>query len=183
MTDFFENIEDKSLNLIIAINPKEIQEFSNDKDYIDWFSEFINTADSKLKENSVIAISGFYGKERPDSDNIVWKAVLSAIHTTNWSIGDILIWKKSKAEEQIYPKLDYKCKPIFILCRKNENRTHTLNVDSLETNSGREGYHTPISNMVCTEGLETDELTEMENRILEFYKPENGTVWFPFNKI
>lgn len=178
------------INLAIAVDPgiiKDREGFlkSPDEDtYVRDFSDFLNSLGEEMDENSVVLISGFWGKDPLDNDvNATWRAVMSSIKTSDYSIGDVLVWKKrSKTPHDRDNRLDTICEPVFVLGRKSEYRTYHMNVN-VQTVRGNAVYHTPIYNLVTTEGKTPEEdHKELIEYLLRIYCPEGGRVYYPFEE-
>lgn len=175
------------VNVAMAVYPEHLTDKSaflnkvdTEEDYVKEISELINTFDEIMDENSVILLSGYWGKNGlPNEVNATWKSVMSAIKTTDYSIGDVIVWKKgSKTKGQRENSLDVICEPIFVLCRKSEYRTYHLNVE-VQTTRGNASYHTPLYNIITTNGkTPEDDYKQLKEYLLRLYCPDNGNIYY-----
>lgn len=180
---------ENSISLALAVYPEHCKNdnriSSKDEEaYIKGISDTINELDIMMAENSVIILSGFWGdKELPNEVNAVWKSVMSAIKTTDYSIGDVIVWKKGfKTKNNRDNRLDTICEPIFVLSRKSEYRTYHLNVN-VQTVRGNAVYHTPIYNLITTTGKDVEEdYKQLKEYLLRMYCPDNGIIYNMFEE-
>ncbi len=156
--------------------------YTDEDGYVEKFSEFINGLEPLMDENSVILVSGFLGDTALNTEvNTVWKSVMSAIRTTDYAIGDVIVWKKNLARKNTRNnRLDTVCEPIFVLCRKEEYRSYHLNVNE-RTRKGNISYHTPVYNIIRTDGTtEKEDHDQMVEYLIRMYCPDDGTIYYPY---
>ena len=182
------SILDRDYNLVIAVDPPKngdkFTSYTDEDSYIRSLSNYLNALDIILTENSVILLSGFFGDHALETEvNTVWKAVISALKTTPYSIGDVIVWKKStKTKNERENRLDTICDPIFVLCRKSEYRTYHMNVNE-RTVKGNAKYHTPVYNIIMTNGRTPEEdHKELIDYLIRMYCPDNGKILYPFEE-
>ena len=168
-------------NIALGVYPEHVTtrgytfNYKNEDEYVFQISTLINKMEEVMAENSVIILSGFWGEtDVPSKVNATWKSIMSAIKTTDYSIGDVIVWKKGfKTPGERENSLDTLCEPIFVLCRKEEYRTYHLNVD-VQTVRGNAVYHTPLYNLITTEGKTIEEdYEQLKTYLLRLYCPDN----------
>lgn len=180
---------ENSVSLALSVYPEHCKNknrisSNNENDYIKEISNTINELEPMMAENSVIIISGFWGNNHlPNEVNATWKSIMSAIKTTDYSIGDVIVWKKGfKTKNSRENKLDTICEPIFVLSRKSEYRTYHLNVN-VQTVRGNAVYHTPIYNLITTTGKNVeDDYKQLKEYLLRMYCPDNGVIYNMFEE-
>lgn len=181
--------KENSINLALAVYPEHCTNLDGvDSDtedaYVKGISNIINDMDDMMAENSVIILSGFWGNNHlPNEVNATWKAIMSAIKTTDYSIGDVIVWKKGfKTKNSRENRLDTICEPIFVLSRKSEYRTYHLNVN-VQTVKGNAVYHTPVYNLITTSGKDVEEdYKQLKEYLLRMYCPDNGIIYNMFEE-
>lgn len=178
-----------TINLALAVYPEHCKNNNrisskDEETYIKGISDTINELDTMMAENSVIILSGFWGNNSlPNEVNATWKSIMSAIKTTDYSIGDVIVWKKGfKTKNSRENRLDTICEPIFVLSRKSEYRTYHLNVN-VQTVRGNAVYHTPIYNLITTTGKNVeDDYKQLKEYLLRMYCPDNGIIYNMFEE-
>jgi len=106
-----------------------------DLEYIDFTINLFNEFDRVLKTNSIVLYNMSYGNENP---NIMILTIADLIKNTNFTLADIIIWKKQSATPNSvsHNKLTRICEYVFVLCRKSEYKTfnsNKKNVNSMES--------------------------------------------------
>ena len=174
-------------NIALGVYPEHVSErgyrfnYKNEDEYVSQVSDMINSIDEVMAENSVIILSGFWGEtDVPNKVSAVWKSMMSAIKTTDYAIGDVIVWKKgSKTKGERENSLDIICEPVFVLCRKSEYRTYHLNVD-VQTIKGNAVYHTPQYNLITTNGRTAEEdYDQLKEYLIRMYCPDDGAIYYP----
>ena len=192
--EYFDNqVLPKSakINLAIAVCPEHISNknllidrINNEDDYVSEISKLINSFEEIMAENSVIILSGYWGQnDITNKVNATWKSIMSAIKTTDYSIGDVIVWKKGfKTKGERENSLDTICEPVFVLCRKEEYRTYNLNVE-VQTVRGNAVYHTPQYNLITTNGNSVeDDYKQLKEYLIRMYCPDDGEIYYLFEE-
>jgi DNA modification methylase len=98
---------------------------SNDE-YINWIIEVFNCYAELLNENGCIIWNMSYGTENTTAMNL---CIAEIIKNTNFTLADILIWKKKSATPNNVSKnkMTRICEFVYVFCRKNEFNTFTSN--------------------------------------------------------
>lgn len=98
---------------------------SNDE-YINWIIEVFNCYTELLNENGCILWNMSYGTENTTAMNLCVSEILKK---TEFTLADILIWKKKSATPNNVSKnkMTRICEFVYVFCRKNEFNTFTSN--------------------------------------------------------
>ena len=94
--------------------------------YIDWTLRIFAEYDKILSQNGCICYNMSYGAENTEVMNLTIAEILK---NTNFTIADILVWKKSSATPNNVSqnKMTRICEFIYVFCRRNEFNTFTSN--------------------------------------------------------
>lgn len=158
----------------------------SDEEYNDFTEELFNKFDRILKTNGVILYNISYGNNNRDG---MFKAINAIITKTPFTIGDVIIWKKSSA-------LPNNCSPnkltriiefVFVFCRKTEvNSYHCNKPISSIRRTGQKSYSNIFNFIeaknndgVCPFNKATYS-SELCEKLLNIYAPAGGTVYDPF---
>lgn len=98
---------------------------SNDK-YIEWTLKIFNLYDKLLNKNGCVIYNMSYGTENTEVMNLT---VAEILRKTNFTLADILIWKKNSATPNNVSsnKMTRICEFVYIFCRRKEFNTFTSN--------------------------------------------------------
>ena len=98
----------------------------NREQYCDFTVKLFNSFDRVLNKNGCICYNISYGEDGADT---MLLAITSIINKTNFSVADIICWKKNTAMPNVCSpnKLTRICEYIFVFCRKSEFRTFNSN--------------------------------------------------------
>lgn len=147
-------LDDNSIDLVLTSPPYNIikpnrsdrgYDIYNDgmpnEEYSNWLCEIVNKLDKKLKENRVILLNLNYGSENSECMNLT---IADILRKTNFTLGDIIIWKKKNAMPVVASSnhLTRICEFIYVLCRKNETKTYFMNKKIISVRGGQN--HTRI---------------------------------------
>lgn len=96
------------------------------EEYIKWTLEIFDCYDKLLDKNGCIIYNLSYGTENTELMNLV---VAEIIKKTNFTLADILVWKKGSATPNNVSnnKMTRICEFVYIFCRRNEFYTFTSN--------------------------------------------------------
>lgn len=158
---------------------------TNDE-YCEFTRKLFNEFDRIIKPNGCVLYNISYGSENTDG---MFRAVNSVITETPFTIADVIVWKKSNAFPNSCSsnKLTRIVEFVFVFCRKTELKTFKCNkkITSYRT-TGQAAYEN-IFNFV--EAKNNDEScpynkatysTELCEKLLKIYAPEDGLVYDPF---
>lgn len=157
-----------------------------DEEYNNFTVDLFNEFDRILNLNGVILYNLSYGNNNREG---MFKAVNAIITNTPFTIGDVIIWKKSNA-------LPNNCSPnkltritefVFVFCRKNEVGTYFCNkpISGVRT-TGQKSYGN-VFNFIeaknndgaCPYNKATYS-SELCEKLLSLYCPRSGVVYDPF---
>lgn len=98
---------------------------SNDE-YIEWTIKIFNLYDRILNKNGAVIYNMSYGTENTEVMNLV---VAEIIKKTNFTIADIIVWKKLSATPNNVSsnKMTRIVEFVYVFCRRDEFQTFTSN--------------------------------------------------------
>ena len=156
-----------------------------DIEYINWTIEIFNEFNRILKKDGVVIYNMSYGSENP---NLMSLTIANIIEKTNFSLADIIVWKKSTAMPNSPSKnrLTRICEFVYIFCRKNELFTFNANKKIISENNNATFYES-INNFIdAPNNDESNDLnkatfsTKFVRKLLNIYAKENSIVYDPF---
>jgi DNA modification methylase len=156
-----------------------------DIEYINWTLEIFNEFDRVLKKDGVIIYNMGYGTENP---NLMSLTVSNIIEKTNFSLADIIVWKKSTAMPNSPSKnrLTRICEFVYIFCRKDELYTFNANKKVISENNNAKFYESINNYIDAPNNDESNDLnkatfsTKFCRKLLNIYAKENSIVYDPF---
>lgn len=158
----------------------------SDDEYNDFTVNLFNEFDRILNLNGVVLYNISYGNNNRDG---MFKAINAIITRTPFTIGDVIVWKKSNA-------LPNNCSPnkltritefVFVFCRKNEVDTYYCNKPIVSVRATGQKSYGNVFNFVeaknndgsCPYNKATYS-SELCEKLLSIYAPENAVVYDPF---
>lgn len=98
----------------------------NNDEYIDWTLKMFEKYEKLLNKNGCIIYNMSYGTENTEVMNLT---VSEIIKKTNFTLADILIWKKNCATPNNVSsnKMTRICEFVYIFCRRDDFMTFTTN--------------------------------------------------------
>lgn len=98
----------------------------SNEEYIDWTLKVFECYDKLLNPNGCICYNLSYGTENTEAMNLT---VAEIIKQTEFTLADVLIWKKASATPNNVSvnKMTRICEFVYIFCRKSEFQTFTAN--------------------------------------------------------
>ena len=98
----------------------------SNEEYIEWTLKIFNCYDKLLAKDGCIAYNMSYGTENTEVMNLTIAEILK---NTNFTLADILVWKKSSATPNNVSsnKMTRICEFVYIFCRRDEFFTFTAN--------------------------------------------------------
>lgn len=157
-----------------------------DDEYCDFTERLFNEFDRVLNWNGVVLYNLSYGNNNREG---MFKAINTIITKTNFTIADVIVWKKQNA-------LPNNCSPnkltrivefVFVFCRKDELATFNCNKPMTGTRKNGQKMYGNVFNMV--EAKNNDGAnpynkatfsTELCEKLLKLYCPAGGNVYDPF---
>ena len=158
----------------------------NDDEYCDFTENLFLEFDRILNLNGVVLYNLSYGNNNREG---MFKAVNRIIENTPFTIADVITWKKSNA-------LPNNCSPnkltritefVFVFCRKEEIETFYCNKPVVSIRKTGQKSYGNLLNYVeaknndgpCPYNKATYS-SELCEKLLKIYCPENGVVYDPF---
>lgn len=118
----------------------EYSDGMSNSDYCKWTVDIFNRYDKILEENGCIMYNMSYGTENTECMNL---AVASILQDTNFTLADIVVWKKNTAIPNAMSsnRMTRIVEFVYIFCRRSEAKTFTSNkkVKSLRK-TGQKNY-------------------------------------------
>lgn len=156
-------------------------------EYIKWTVELFKKFDKILKDNGCVIYNISYSSDNRDT---LFRVVSSIITETNFSIADMIGWKKKSAlpNNTSSNKLTRIFEPIFVFCRKSEVDTFACNkkVVSVRERTGQKMYENVFNFVeaknndgVCKLNRATYS-TELCEKLLSIYGKDGIVVYDPF---
>ena len=158
---------------------------SNDE-YCDWIVNLFNLFDRILNKEGKIIWNMSYGSENTECMNLT---IADILRKTNFTLADILVWKKSSAypNDMSKNKLTRICEFVYVFCRRSEFNTFNTNkrVTSVRP-TGQNNYENifnifeAANNDVATNLNKATFSTDFVTKLLEIYCNKAETVLDPF---
>ena len=177
------NVKDGQYNYVRY--DKHVDNLTNDE-YCEFTKNLFLEFNRIIKKNGVVLYNINYGSENTEA---VFRAINTIIMETPFTVADVICWKK----KSVFPN---SCSPnkltriwefVFVICRKDELKTFHCNkkITSYRT-TGQAAYEN-IFNFVeaknndgtCPYNKATYS-TELCEKLLTLYAPENAVVYDPF---
>lgn len=163
-----------------------VDNMSNDE-YCNFTLELFNRLDKVLIPNGVILYNLSYGVE---NTTCMIEAVYKIIMETNFTLADIIIWKKKSAlpNNVSTNRLTRAVEFIYVFCRKGESQTFNCNKQLTGFSSTGQAYYENLTNFVVANN--NDEpcplnkatfSTDLVKKLLAMYcNKKKVTVYDPF---
>lgn len=158
----------------------------NNEEYCDWIVKLFNLFDDILDKNGKILWNMSYGSENTECMNLT---VADILRRTNFTLADILVWKKSSAypNDMSKNKLTRICEFVYVFCRRSEFDSFTTNkrVTSVRP-TGQNNYENIFNIFDAPNNDGANPLnkatfsTEFVTKLLEIYCGKEETVLDPF---
>lgn len=149
---------------------------------VNLFQQFNNI----LKENGCILYNLSYGGENTE---LMFQTVNAIITRTNFTIADVIVWKKKTALPNSCSsnRLTRIVEFIYVFCRKNEIKTfYSHKQITSYRKTGQAAYENiynfisaPNNDGVCPYNKATFS-SELCEKLLKIYAPKNGIIYDPF---
>jgi site-specific DNA-methyltransferase (adenine-specific) len=156
-----------------------------DNEYIEWTIDLFNEFNRVLKQNGVVIYNMGYGTENPNLMNLT---VSSVIQNTNFTLADIIVWKKTTAMPNSPSKnrLTRICEFVYIFCRKDELYSFNANKEIVKK-SDKANFYESINNFIeAPNNDESNDLnkatfsTKFVRKLFKIYAKQNSVVYDPF---
>lgn len=157
-----------------------------DEEYLDWTVDLFNKMEEVLEENGSIMYNISYSSEKT---NLIWQVITEIISRTEFSVADVIYWKKSSAlpNNSSSNKLTRIVEPVFIFCRKSEFKTFKSNKKVKSVSKTGQKYYNNVFNLI--EARNNDKSTKLNKatyssglimKLIDVYVVDNSVVFDPF---
>ena len=157
-----------------------------DEEYADYTVDLFNQFDWCLNLNGSILYNISYGAENTEC---MFKAINAIITRTDFTIADVITWKKKTAFPIVGSpnRLTRITEFVFVFCRKDEIKTFHCNKKVVSLRSTGQKNYENLYNFVeaknndgaCPYNKATYS-SELCEKLLAIYAPPGGTVYYPF---
>ena len=196
--DTMAQMPDNFIDLVITSPPYNIfntkakdrgydyyEDNKTDDEYIKWTINIFKEFDRITKQNSIIIYNMGYGTENPNLMNLT---VSNIITETNYSLADIIVWKKKTAMPNSPSKnrLTRICEFVYIFCRKNELHSFDSNKEIVNESNGAKFYESIDNFINASNNDESNDLnkatfsTELVRKLCKIYAKNNSLIYDPF---
>lgn len=157
-----------------------------DDEYCSFTKRLFDGFDTILKNNGVVLYNLSYGNNNREG---MFKCINTILAETNFTIADVICWKKKSAlPNNCSPnKLTRICEFIYVFCRKEEINTFHCNKEIISYRSTGQKSYSNLFNFI--EAKNNDEScpynkatfsSELVEKLLRMYCPKKGLVFDPF---
>lgn len=157
-----------------------------DEEYNEFTVKLFQQFDRVLAENGVVLYNISYGNNNRVG---MFKAVNAVIERTNFTIADVITWKKSAAMPNNCSKnkLTRITEFIFVFCRCDEINTFHCNKEVTSIRKTGQKSYSSIFNYIearnndgsCPYNKATFS-SDLCKKLLKIYAPDNGVIYDPF---
>ena len=158
----------------------------SNEEYCDWIVSLFKLFDDVLDKDGKIIWNMSYGSENTECMNLTIAEILKR---TNFTIADIIVWKKSSAypNDMSKNKLTRICEFVYVFCRRSEFNTFNTNkrITSVRP-TGQNNYENifnifeAANNDVATKLNKPTFSTDFVRKLLVIYCNRAETVLDPF---
>lgn len=176
----------ESANRTNSVRYDEFVDVMSNDEYCQFTKQLFDYFDKILVENGAICYNISYGSENTEG---MFRAINEIITNTNFTIADVISWKKKNAipNNTSSNKLTRICEFVFVFCRKNEFRTFHCNKQVMSVSkNGQKRYENlfnfieaPNNDGACPLNRATYS-SELVDKLLSLYAPNNAVVYDPF---
>lgn len=162
-----------------------VDNFTNEE-YTDFTRKLFIAFDTVLKPNGCVLYNISYGAENTDG---MFRAINAVICDTPFTIADVIVWKKSNAfpNSTSSNRLTRIWEFVFVLCRKAEMKTFTMNKQVKSYRKTRQPAYENITNLIeaknndgaCPLNKATYS-SELCEKLLSLYAKDGATIYDPF---
>lgn len=157
-----------------------------DDEYTDYTVKLFTEFDRILKANGSVLYNISYGAENTEG---MFKAINGIITRTDFTIADVICWKKSNALPNSCSsnRLTRIWEFVFVFCRKNEMKTFKCNKKITSYRKTGQAAYENVYNFIeaknndgtCPYNKATYS-TDLCEQLLSLYAPANSVVYDPF---
>lgn len=194
-----EKIEDNFIDGVITSPPYNIirpnstdrgydvyKDGMTNEEYINFTLRIFNQLDRVMKKDGVVVYNMSYGAENTEAMSLT---VADIIRNTNFTLADIIVWKKDSATPNNVSKnrLTRIVEFVYVFCRKDELMTFNANKKVLsERDTGQKIFENVFNFIMARNNDGSTDLnkatysTELVTKLLKIYFKENSVVYDPF---
>ena len=117
----------------------------SNQEYCDWIVSIFKLYDKVLNKNGCVLFNLSYGTE---NTTIMNEVVVDILKFTNFTLADILVWKKSSATPNNVSsnKMTRICEFVYVFCRTDEFYTFTANKKKIKSRSTGQAIYENVFN-------------------------------------
>ena len=147
----------------------------SNEQYINWTIRLFDKMDKVIKPNGKILYNMSYGCENTECMNLT---VAEIIKKTNFTLADIIVWKKYSATPNNVSqnRLTRICEFIYVFCRKDEKNTFVTAKNILkQRTTGQNIFENTFNFIIAKNNDESCELnkanfsTDLVNQLIKIY--------------
>ena len=118
-----------------------------DEEYTEFICKCFEGYDRILKSNGSVLFNVSYSSE---NTSLVWNLISDIQRNTSFTVADCIVWKKRYAiPNNVSPnKLSRLCEFVFVLCRKNEETTFSMNKSVDSTSKKGQTIYSNVFNFI-----------------------------------
>lgn len=154
----------------------------SNEDYSKWTCEIFNQFDRVLKKDGCVLWNMSYGCENTECMSLT---VADIIRNTNFTLADIIVWKKQSATPNNVSqnKLTRIVEFVYVFCRKSEFMTFNSNKKIIKQRETGQNIYENVFNFI--EAPNNDESTDLNkatfssafvNKLINIYVKENSVI-------
>lgn len=152
------------------------------EEYSEWILSLFNEFDRVLVDNGCVIWNMSYGCENTECMSLT---IADIICKSNFTIADIIVWKKQSATPNNVSKnkLTRICEFVYIFCRKSEFQTFETNKQVVNVRESGQDIYENVFNFI--EAPNNDESTDLNKatfsskfveKLLKIYAKENDVI-------
>ena len=155
-------------------------------EYIDFTIKLFKQFERVVKKDGVVLYNMSYGAENTE---VMSLTVADIIRNTNFTIADIIIWKKNSAIPNNVSKnrLTRIVEYIYVFCRRDELMSFNTNKKAIYKRSSGQSIFENINNFITAKNNDgANELnkatysTELVNKLYDIYFSKDDVIYDPF---
>ena len=158
----------------------------SNEEYSLWCCSIFNEFDRILSQNGCVIWNMSYGCENTECMSLT---IADIIRNTNFTLADIITWKKRTATPNNVSKnkLTRICEFVYIFCRRNDFSTFLTNKQIVNKRESKQNIYENIYNFI--EAPNNDSSTELNKatfstifvrKLLNIYAPKDSVIYDPF---
>ena len=158
----------------------------DNSEYVAWMVRMFRLFDAMMNENGCVLWNMSYGNENNEALPLTIAAI---IEKTNFTMADILVWKKNSARPNNTSgnKSTRICEFVFVFCRRSEYMTFKTNKKAVSKRENGQDYFENVFNFFEAPNGESTEMNkstfskEFVDELLSRYVSKGDVVLDPFS--